>query len=285
MEIEKIKIGPHHVISISGDIDLYNVSKMKSALFAAADENVKSLVLDMKGIYYIDSSGIGALVAVQKKVRGDKGSFALVNVNPDVMEILRLASLHNFFNIHKANANLAAIPLEKPIGSSGDTEAVKEKKIEAEAQASPVQDPADNTQNNAADKLTAPEAKDFIPAEEPVIFKGWVDGNTFRIPADGFPRKTTSDELQRKMEAKKSAIKTAQMLALEHFVEPFSSQNWIQFQKYRKKVFSKFSEIIKNGVAKLTKFDSKQNCTIIYEIRTAGLKDKVFQEFHDNLHG
>ena len=54
----------------------------------------------MKDINYMDSSGIGALVAGQKKVKTKGGKFALLNIKEDVLNILKLATLDQFFTIY-----------------------------------------------------------------------------------------------------------------------------------------------------------------------------------------
>ncbi len=99
MEIEFKDIGEHKVIEVTGEVDLYNVSELKKALFSITDGSVKSVIVDMKNVNYMDSSGIGALVAGQKKMRAHNGSFALMNIAEDVLNILKLATLDKFFKI------------------------------------------------------------------------------------------------------------------------------------------------------------------------------------------
>lgn len=106
MEIEFKDIGEHKVISISGEVDLYNVSELKKALFSVTDGSYSSVVVDLKDVNYMDSSGIGALVAGQKKMRAHNGKFALINIHDDVLNILKLATLDKFFTIYKSEEDL-----------------------------------------------------------------------------------------------------------------------------------------------------------------------------------
>jgi len=101
MEIEYKKLGEHKVLQLSGEIDLYNVSELKKALFNITDGQFPSVIVDLKYVNYMDSSGIGALVAGQKKMKAHNGSFALVNIHDDVLNILRLATLDRFFKIYE----------------------------------------------------------------------------------------------------------------------------------------------------------------------------------------
>ena len=63
VNIEFRELGEHKIISVSGEVDLYNVSELKKALFSITDGQYSSVIVDMKDVNYMDSSGIGALVA------------------------------------------------------------------------------------------------------------------------------------------------------------------------------------------------------------------------------
>jgi len=102
MEISYRDIGEHKVIQVSGEVDLYNVSELKRALFSVTDGRHPSIIVDMRGINYMDSSGIGALVAGQKKMRAHNGKFALLSPTEDVLNILKLATLDRFFKIYES---------------------------------------------------------------------------------------------------------------------------------------------------------------------------------------
>jgi len=100
MEIDFRELGDHKIIEVSGEVDLYNVSELKKALFSITDGNYHSVIVDLKNVNYMDSSGIGALVAGQKKMRAHNGKFGLMNIHEDVLNILRLATLDKFFKIY-----------------------------------------------------------------------------------------------------------------------------------------------------------------------------------------
>ncbi|MDY6935480.1 MAG: STAS domain-containing protein [Spirochaetota bacterium] len=106
MEIEFKDIGEHKLIEVNGEVDLYNVSEFKKALFSITDGRFPSVIVDMKNVNYMDSSGIGALVAGQKKMRAHNGNFALMNIHDDVLNILRLATLDRFFRIYESEDDL-----------------------------------------------------------------------------------------------------------------------------------------------------------------------------------
>jgi anti-anti-sigma factor len=100
MDISFRDLGEHKVIEVAGEVDLYNVSELKKSLFSITDGSNQSVIVDMKNVNYMDSSGIGALVAGQKKMRAHNGKFALMNIHDDVLNILKLATLDKFFRIY-----------------------------------------------------------------------------------------------------------------------------------------------------------------------------------------
>ncbi len=100
MNIEYRDLGEHKIIDVSGEVDLYNVSELKKALFSITDGQNQSVIVDMKNVNYMDSSGIGALVAGMKKMKAHNGKFALMNIHDDVLNILKLATLDKFFTIY-----------------------------------------------------------------------------------------------------------------------------------------------------------------------------------------
>ncbi len=106
MDIEFRDHGEHKIVEVSGEVDLYNVSELKKALFSVTDGSNPSVIVDMRNVNYMDSSGIGALVAGQKKMKAHTGKFALMNIHEDVLNILKLATLDKFFTIYDTDEDL-----------------------------------------------------------------------------------------------------------------------------------------------------------------------------------
>ncbi len=107
MDISFADVGSHRVVRVMGDVDLYNVGDLKRAVFELIDEGeVESLIIDMASVNYIDSSGVGALVAAQKKMKTQGCKFGLLALTEDVLNILKLATLDQFFKIYESEAGL-----------------------------------------------------------------------------------------------------------------------------------------------------------------------------------
>lgn len=100
--------GEHTIVAIDGEVDLYSVAGLRKEILKLIDDDISSLVIDMANLRYMDSSGIALMANLQKKMKANKGkdTFALLNVNGDIMEVLKLAALENFFIIYESEAQL-----------------------------------------------------------------------------------------------------------------------------------------------------------------------------------
>ena len=61
----------------------------------------KDFVLDFSKCKFIDSTGLGVLIAVYKKCTEFKGSLKLHSMNPQVMKVFKLTRLDKIFDIQK----------------------------------------------------------------------------------------------------------------------------------------------------------------------------------------
>jgi len=59
---------------------------------------VERLTIDLRAVSFLDSSGVGALLSVYKKLPPDKPSVKLLNVQPPVQTVVELLRLHRIFH-------------------------------------------------------------------------------------------------------------------------------------------------------------------------------------------
>ena len=86
-------------LSLAGSrLDAANAAEFKEALARTIDEGQTRIVLDMAGIAFIDSSGLGALVGILKRL-GSRGDLALAAVQPGVQKALTLTRMDRVFQI------------------------------------------------------------------------------------------------------------------------------------------------------------------------------------------
>ena len=85
-----------------------NVSKLNILIAQSLKEEVAQyltksntkLVLNLKGVEYVDSSGFGALLSILRNAKNNDSQFKICNISPEVMELVKLLQLHNVFEIY-----------------------------------------------------------------------------------------------------------------------------------------------------------------------------------------
>ncbi len=80
-------------------IDISNMMKLKEKIIEKLDFTFSDIILDLKKVEYIDSSGIGLIVDLYNKIRNKDRNLILKNVSADIKEILGMVNLTRFLKI------------------------------------------------------------------------------------------------------------------------------------------------------------------------------------------
>ncbi|WGL50558.1 STAS domain-containing protein [Nocardioides sp. BP30] len=88
-----------HLVTLSGELDLLHVATLRHRLEALLVEGSAQLVIDLRGLAFIDSSGLGALVAVHKKAKVLRGGIALVVEEGPVDRLLTLTGMRHVLRV------------------------------------------------------------------------------------------------------------------------------------------------------------------------------------------
>jgi anti-sigma B factor antagonist len=89
------------IFDISGDIDLANSPAMRKVLLGEIKEkHTRKILLNLKSVRYIDSSGIASLVEGLKASRDNGARMILFGLSPSVREVLELSRLQKIFEIY-----------------------------------------------------------------------------------------------------------------------------------------------------------------------------------------
>ena len=80
-------------------LDAAAARTFKQEVEAVWTADIKSVSIDMTPVGFIDSSGIGALLSIYKKLPQGSPSVRLVGVTPAVASVIELLRLHRIFEI------------------------------------------------------------------------------------------------------------------------------------------------------------------------------------------
>lgn len=86
-------------VTLEGSLYVEEAAVLREKLLDFADRGYKNFMIDMTGVEYIDSSGLGVLVAIQKRALQKGGGVILAGLAGVVKELFELTRLHKVFEI------------------------------------------------------------------------------------------------------------------------------------------------------------------------------------------
>ncbi|HEX9774310.1 MAG TPA: STAS domain-containing protein [Actinomycetota bacterium] len=92
-------LGGWRIVGVAGELDLLTAPSLRTRLIEAIDQGDVRLVLDLSHVSFLDSSGLGALIAGYKRVRERGGRLVLVATSRAVLNVLSLTGLDGVFQV------------------------------------------------------------------------------------------------------------------------------------------------------------------------------------------
>ena len=86
----------------SGEITFSTSPDLRNQLLKLIDQKINKIVMDMKEITYIDSSGMATLVEILQKIKAINGQLKLSQVPDKIKEILEMVRLKDIFEIYES---------------------------------------------------------------------------------------------------------------------------------------------------------------------------------------
>lgn len=97
-----------HVLAVGGELDLYTAPTLRERI--AEEDAGSSVALDVTGVSFIDSSGLGAMVASLKHVKESGGRLAIVTPDGSPVErLLALTGLDQVLQVGRTLDDLATL--------------------------------------------------------------------------------------------------------------------------------------------------------------------------------
>ena len=100
MDIDVTQSSEVTVVAPKGDLDMAAADQVKRTLTGLIGQGQSRLVMDLGGVGYIDSSGMGVLVASMKQARAAGGDVRLCGLQEDVRAIFEMTCLIKAMSVH-----------------------------------------------------------------------------------------------------------------------------------------------------------------------------------------
>lgn len=111
-------------VAVIGELDLASAPRVRTAVAAAVADGGTRLVLDLGGVDFIDSTGLGVVLGAVRRVRSAGGSIRLVVREPAVLKVFELTGLDQVLpilpSVDEAVAPASAVALSAERDESAD---------------------------------------------------------------------------------------------------------------------------------------------------------------------
>ena len=92
------------VVSVSGEIDVATAPGLRERLHELIAEDSSTVVVDLLGVTFLDSTALGVLVGAHKRCREAGGELRLVVTEPRIMKVFEITGLTEVFPIFRTVA-------------------------------------------------------------------------------------------------------------------------------------------------------------------------------------
>ena len=87
------------VVSLAGELDLYNANAVREALLECCAESPERLIVDLSAVKFIDSTALGVLIEARTRLANKKG-FLLAAPGLETRRALEISGLDRHFSVH-----------------------------------------------------------------------------------------------------------------------------------------------------------------------------------------
>jgi anti-sigma B factor antagonist len=118
LTVDSRQEGSRTVVVVNGEIDVYTAPSLRERLNELVAAGHHDLIVDMQGVDFLDSTGLGVLVGGLKRARALDGALQLVCGQEKILKVFRITGLTRVFPIHPTlEQALGDLPV-KPTGTS-----------------------------------------------------------------------------------------------------------------------------------------------------------------------
>lgn len=101
------------IVGVKGEVDVFTAPKLREQLIDLVDQGQNQIIVDLEDVDFLDSTGLGVLVAGLKRAKTHDGTLQIVCTKDKILKIFRVTGLTKVFPIHDSReAALSRAPTE-----------------------------------------------------------------------------------------------------------------------------------------------------------------------------
>ena len=93
--------GHQAIVRLTGSCTMVVSGQLGDCLLRLASESVRLIIIDMSGLDFIESTGLGGIVAGYLRLRRAQGELRIVAPAPAIRQLLELTRLTQLFSVHE----------------------------------------------------------------------------------------------------------------------------------------------------------------------------------------
>ncbi len=105
------------ILTVKGDLDMYNTPLLKDSFNEIVAKNASKLLLNLKGVEYLDSSGVAVLLYIHNTSNKKNIRFYITGIHDQPYKVLQLTKLIGYFPLIKS-LSMGFAQLTKSVTSS-----------------------------------------------------------------------------------------------------------------------------------------------------------------------
>ena len=102
--------GDAHVVSVTGEVDLFTAPEFKDRVMAPIAAGVERVVVDLSDASFIDSSSLGVLIGAHRRLRARGGRLMVACDHAAILKTFRVTGLDSVFTIAPTVEEALAAP-------------------------------------------------------------------------------------------------------------------------------------------------------------------------------
>ena len=84
-----------------GEVDIYTSPELKNKIFELIGEKKADIIINGENLEYIDSTGLGVLMSIYKKMQEKNLNLQIINLKPNIYKLFDITGLNKVFNIRE----------------------------------------------------------------------------------------------------------------------------------------------------------------------------------------
>ncbi|MGM7724399.1 anti-sigma factor antagonist [Metabacillus sp. Hm71] len=99
IKIDVENLDDKKMVSVAGEIDAFTAPKLREALMPHAEMPNPNLIVNLKQVSYMDSTGLGVFVGLLKVIRKNNGQLNLVELSDRLERLFSITGLDDIIDI------------------------------------------------------------------------------------------------------------------------------------------------------------------------------------------